>query len=206
MGKVVYGLKNVHYAVYNPTTGKYGTWKSIPGAVSLTADTDTSQNDFYADDGVYATINSSAKETGTVEFACITDEMYADMFGYTEDATSGINYQITEPVSTTFALGYETSGNEGKMRGVRYNVTFTPPSQSANTMTDSTNPDTVSINYTAIGRNFTVGGVPKNVLKGHIKEGGTGYDTFWDAGSGELRRIARNVLHAAEAAALREQI
>jgi len=181
MGKVVYGLKNVHYAVYNPTTGKYGTWKSIPGAVSLTADTDTSQNDFYADDGVYATINSSAKETGTVEFACITDEMYTDMFGYTEDATSGVNYQITEPVSTTFALGYETSGNEGKMRGVRYNVTFTPPSQSANTMTDSTNPDTVSINYTAIGRNFTVGGISKNVLKGHIKEGGTGYDTFWDA-------------------------
>lgn len=192
MGKVIYGLKNVHYAIYTPgangAAGTYGAWKSIPGAVSLSADADTSQNDFYADDVVYATISATGKETGTVEFAAITDEMYTDLFGYANDATSGLTYQVTEPTNVTVALGYEVSGNEGKMRGVRYNVTITPPSQSANTMTDSTDPDTVSCDYTAVGRDFTVGSGNSaktvNVLKAHCTDSGEthdAYDKFWNA-------------------------
>ena len=190
MGKVVYGLKNVHYAIYTPgesgAAGTYGAWKSIPGAVSLSADADTTQNDFYADDVVYATISATSRETGTIEFACITDEMYTDLFGYSNDATSGLTYQPTDPMSITVALGYEVSGNEGKMRGVRYNVQFTDPSQSSNTMTDSTNPDTVTANYTAVGRDFTIGSGNSvhtvNVLKAHCTDSGethTAYDNFW---------------------------
>ena len=178
MGKVIYGLKNVHYAIYNDTTHTYGAWKSIPGAISMTADSDATQNDFYADDVVYATINATAKETGSIEFATITDEMYIDLFGYA-NGDDGLTYQTTEPIATTVALGYEVSGNEGKTRGVRYNVTFTAPSQSANTITDSTNPDTVTVNYTAVGRDFTIGGNVKNVLKSHCKEGSTAYTNFW---------------------------
>lgn len=192
MGKVIYGLKNVHYAIYTPgangAAGTYGAWKSIPGAVSLSADADTSQNDFYADDVVYATISATGKETGTIEFAAITDDMYTDLFGYAEDATSGLTYQVTEPTNVTVALGYEVSGNEGKMRGVRYNVTITPPSQSANTMTDSTDPDTVSCDYTAVGRDFTIGTGTSartvNVLKAHCTDSGQthdAYDKFWNA-------------------------
>lgn len=179
MGKVVYGLKNVHYAIFDETTKTYGAWKSIPGAVSMSADADTTQNDFYADDAVYATISASNKETGSVEFAAITDDMYVDLFGYATNSATGLAYQKTEPVSTTVALGYEVSGNEGKMRGVRYNVTFTAPSQASNSMTDSTNPDTVTVNYTAIGRDFIVNGETVNVLKGHVNEGSAGYAGFW---------------------------
>lgn len=186
MGKVIYGLKEVHYAVYDETTKTYGSWKRIPGAVSMSSDADTTQNDFYADDAVYATISATAKETGTIEFAAITDEMYADLFNYTVDATSGLTYQNTEPIGATVALGYEVSGNEGKMRGVRYNVTFTAPSQSSNTMTDSTNPDTVTANYTAVGRDFTIGSGNSaktvNVLKAHCTNEGethTAFDSFW---------------------------
>ena len=181
MGRVIYGLKNVHYAIFDPLTNTYGSWKSIPGAVSMSSDADTTQNDFYADDVVYATLSASGKETGTVEFAAITDEMYLDLFGYVNDATNDLVYQKTEPVTTTVALGYEVSGNEGKMRGVRYNVTFTAPSQSSNTMTDSTDPDTVSVDYTAVGRDFTIDGESVNVLKAHAKEGTTAYDGFWDS-------------------------
>lgn len=184
MGKVIYGLKNVHYAIYNETEKTYGAWKSIPGAVSLSADADTTQNDFYADDVVYATVSATSKESGSIEFACITDEMYTDLFGYTVDSTSGLTYQNTEPTAITVALGYEVSGNDGKMRGVRYNVTFTAPSQAANTMTDSTNPDTVTANYSAIGRDFTIGGQTVNVLKAHCTNGGTthaAYDNFWNS-------------------------
>lgn len=190
MGKVVYGLKNVHYSIYTPgengAAGTYGAWKSIPGAVSLTADADATQNDFYADDVVYATISATSKESGSIEFACITDEMYKDLFGYADDSTSGLTYQVTEPTNVTIALGYEVSGNEGKMRGVRYNVTLTDPSQSANTMTDSTNPDTVTANFTAVGRDFTIGSgnsaTTVNVLKAHCTDAGethAAFDGFW---------------------------
>jgi len=188
MGKVIYGLKNVHYAIYTPgvngAAGTYGEWKAIPGAVSLSSDSDATQNDFYADDVVYASISASSKETGTIEFAAITDEMYTDLFSYINDATSGLTYQKTDSANITVALGYEVSGNEGKMRGVRYNVTFTAPSQSANSMTDSTNPDTVSVNYTAIGRDFTIGGKTVNVLKAHCTDAGTtheAFDNFWSS-------------------------
>ena len=188
MGKVIYGLKNVHYAIYDDSTKTYGTWKEIPGAVSLTADSDATQNDFYADDVVYATINATAKETGSLEFAAITDQMYTDLFGYEVEATSGLTIKPTDPVTVTIALGYEVSGNTNKQRGVRYNVTVTEPSQGANTMTDSTNPDTVTCNYTAIGRDFTIGSgkdaVTKNVLKAHCDDSGEthdAFDKFWNA-------------------------
>lgn len=192
MGKVVYGLKNVHYAIYDNTTKEYGEWKPIPGSVSLSADADSSQNDFYADDVVYATIAATSKETGSIEFAAITDEMYTDLFGYYVDSVNGMYMKPTEPVNVSVALGYEISGNIHKQRGLRYNVTFTDPSQSANSMTDSTNPDTVTANYTAIGRDFeiTTGTgqdavtETKNILKAHCDNSGqthVSYDNFWNA-------------------------
>ncbi len=51
-------------------------------------------------------------------------------------------------------------------------------------MTDSTNPDTVTANYTAVGRDFTVGGQTVNVLKAHCTDAGSthvAYDNFWNA-------------------------
>ena len=108
MGKVIYGLKNVHYALYDSATNTYGAWKRIPGAVSLSADVEVSQNNFYADDTVYAVINSAMSESGSIEFAACTDEMYVDLFGY-EVGTNGVRYQLTDPIPVTVALGYEAS-------------------------------------------------------------------------------------------------
>lgn len=183
MGAVVYGLKNVHYAIWDDATSTFGEWKAIPGAVSLSSDANTNQNDFYADDGVYATLSGANSESGTVEFACLTDDILVDLVGYQTDETSGLTYVTTEPKNIAVALGYEVSGNEKKRRGVRYAVTFTPPSQSSNTMTETTDPDTVTMDYTAIGREFTIGGEKVSVLKAHVDEGDDAgaYDAFWEA-------------------------
>lgn len=181
MGKIIYGLKNVRYAVWDEDSGTYGEYKTFAdGVVSLTSDAQTNSTDFYASDTVYATIDAVAKETGTIEVAYITDEVLIDLFGYGNDEDTGLMYVDTEPKTISVALSYETSGNEGKQRGVRYNVSFQRPSQSANTMTENISPDTISLNYTAVGRDFTVDGVVKNVLKGHVNEGKAGYDTFFD--------------------------
>lgn len=181
MGKIIYGLKNVRYALWDEESGTYGEYKTFAdGVVSLSSDAQTNSTDFYASDTVYATIDAVAKETGTIEVAYITDEVLIDLFGYGSDEDTGLMYVDTEPKAISVALSYETSGNEGKQRGVRYNVSFQRPSQSANTMTENISPDTISLNYTAVGRDFTVDGEVKNVLKGHVNEGKAGYDTFFD--------------------------
>lgn len=183
MGMVRYGLKNVHVAEYDTTTKTYGDWIAIPGAVSLSIDVSADQNDFYADNVVYATISPTIKESGSIEFAALTEEIATKVFGYVKDATSGLTYESTKANNKTFALGYEISGNESEQRGVRYNVSFTPPSQSANTMADSTDPDTVTLDLTAIGRDFTIGDETVNVLKAHVdsSEDSTAYTKFFDS-------------------------
>lgn len=182
MGKIIYGLKNVRYAIWDAETATYGPYKTFAdGVVSLSSDAQTNSTDFYASDTVYATIDAVAKETGTIEVAYITDDVLIDLFGYGRDEDSGLMYVDTEPKAISVALSYEVSGNEGKQRGVRYNVTFQRPSQSANTMTENITPDTVSLNYTAVGRDFTIDGEVRNILKAHVSEGGNGYSSFFDA-------------------------
>lgn len=175
MGKINYGLKNVKYAVWDESTKKYGQYKEFAaGVVSLTSDAESNATDFYASDVVFATISAVAKETGTIEVADLTDDVLCEILGYEKDATSGLTIVDTEPKNVSVALAYETTGNEGRKRGVRYNVTFQRPSQSANTMTENITPDTITLNYTAVGRDFTIGQDTRNILKAHVDEPATG--------------------------------
>lgn len=181
MGKVKFGLKNVKYAIWTEgvdgAAGTYGPWKVLtPGAVSLTADIEANSTDFYAEDTVYAVIDSIAKESGTVEIAYLPEEVKQDLFGYVVDETTKLTYLTADPKDIHVALGYETSFNDGtKCRGLRYDVTFQPFSESANTMQETTDPETITLNYTAVGKKFTVGegtaAKEINVLKAHVNSG-----------------------------------
>ena len=180
MGRTRYGLKNVHIAVWNSTTGSYGSWIAVPGAVSLSADVEANTTDFYADDIVYDTISAVLKETGSIEFAALEQSTFRTLLG-DETNASGLTYTTTEPKDISVAFGYEVDGNKGKMRGVRYNVKFSYPSEAANTENESISPDTVTLNYTALGRDFIVDGETKNVLKAKCEEGTSAYTGFWTA-------------------------
>ena len=184
MGQVQFGLKSFHYALYDEDTKTYGDWKSIPGAVTLTADPQGDQTKFYADDVVYYVVDTNSGEEGTIELAYLPDEAKIDLLGYFRDATSGLLLEATDTVNKTVAIGYEVSGNEAQQRGVRYNVTFSRPSQSNSTKGETTNVDTVTLNYTAVGRDFLIGGATRNILKGHCDNSGethAAYDSFWNA-------------------------
>lgn len=181
MGKVKFGLKNVKYAIWTEgtgnTAGSYGPWKVLtPGAVSLTADIEADSTDFYAEDTVYAVIDSVAKESGTIEIAFLPEEVKQDLFGYTVDSTTKLTYLTSDPKDIHVALGYETSYNDGtKCRGMRYDVTFSPFSEYANTMQETTDPETITLNYTAVGKKFTIGeganATDVNILKAHVNSG-----------------------------------
>lgn len=182
MGKVRFGLKNVHYAIYDEIKKTYGEWKPLPGAVQLTADPQGDTSTFYADDIAFYISNTNSGETGTIEIASLSDEALMDLLGYEIDATTGLTYEPTDAKHQTVALGYEISGNEEQQRGVRYNLTFSRPSQESNTKSDSAEPDTVSLDYTAVGRDFEIDGEMRNVLKAHCDNSGSthkSYDNFF---------------------------
>ena len=190
MGKVRFGLTNVHYAVYHPASGNepasYGTPVRIPGAVTITFDPSQNLNKFYADNGVYYQRFDDLEESGTLEVAGLPASFFTDVLGYVVDQATGMTYKPTKGSDVEIALLYECDGTT-KMRGIRYNVKVSEPSEKATTRTDSTTPDTVTLNYTAIGRDFTIiTGSGNNavtttdsILKGFVEEGQTAFNSFF---------------------------
>lgn len=159
---VRFGLSNVHYATYTDST--YGTPVAIAGAVQLTTTPEGDSNTFYADNRAFYVTETNAGYSGTVEVAAVNEQFLKDVLGYKDDATSGLSYESTNAQPASVALLFEVDGNEEKQRGCFYNVTFSRLEKEHNTTSDTTEPDTITLNFTAIGRNFTVGSATENVV------------------------------------------
>lgn len=177
---VRFGLTNVYYATY--TDGEYGTPTRIYGGVQLTTTPEGDSYTFYADNVAYYATETNAGYTGTIEVAAVNDQFLKDVLGYKSDTTSGLLYESTTTIVPSVAFMFEVGGNEENQRGVFYNVTFSRLETEANTRADTTEPDTVTLNFTAIGRDFTVGGATENVVKAQCSDSGVtheAYDAFF---------------------------
>ena len=86
--KVEFGLKNVHYALFDATAGKYGTPKPWRGAVSLSTEPQGDTSKFFADDVAYYVTDTNSGESGTLEVALATDDVKIDLLGYEPPAAS----------------------------------------------------------------------------------------------------------------------
>lgn len=164
MGKVRYGIKNCHYAVWDATDGSYGTPVAAPGAVQLTLDAQGNSSNFYADDSTYETFTTNAGYSGSLQLAVAEDQLLIDLLGYVRTA-NGTLVEPNDAQPASFALLFEVEGNVANTRFVLYNCKLSRPSTEANTTTEDTTPDTATLNITAISRDF--GG--RNVVKGHLE-------------------------------------
>lgn len=176
--KVRYGLSRVHYAIYDEDQHTYGTPQPLAGAVNIEFNPEGGQNQFYADNVIYFTSNPQASETGSLELADMTDQAKIDILGYKSDATSGVVYEPTTATYPTIALLYQVEGDGNVMRGVRYNVKMARSTESYGTTSDSVEPNTQTFEFTATGRDFTVGNETVNVLKSHCTNAGDTHKTF----------------------------
>lgn len=162
--KVMYGLKNVHYATVTVGTNSvtYGTPVPWEGAVSLSLDAEGDTNDFYADNIKYFTAIANNGYSGDFESAMIPDSFKTDIMGETvgTGAKSGIYFEDASVQPKAFALMFQFEGDENATKYVLYNCKMARPSLESSTTEDGIEVQTVTGEITASPRAFD------NIVKG----------------------------------------
>lgn len=150
--KVRFGLKNVHYAVL--TEGSTNSWATpvpVPGAVSITIDSNTSDNTFYADNVAYYKVFANNGYSGSLEMARISDAMMQAIWGETLGSTDKILYEKTGVQPKPFALLFEVDGDQEGEKYVFYRVVPTSkPSAGSQTIGENAEPTTQSFDFEAL--------------------------------------------------------
>lgn len=177
--KVRFGVSQARYAL--ETDAGFGAWKRIPGAVSIQLEPQESKNDFYADNSVYFTQLGAASDNVTVEIADLSDEAKIDLLGYVRKAEGAGLILPVNARRKRFALAFQVEGDEAAMRVCVYGGTLGRPSSTYSTTTDSTEPQTMSIEGTFAGRNFVVSGNEEPFLYYTSLDTDSDYDDFFTA-------------------------
>ena len=138
--KVKYNLKNVHAAKLTETVSKgvttyaYATPQAIPGAVSISLDAEGDSSPFYADGIVYFRSTANNGYSGDFELALIPESFLTDVMHETEDA-NGVIVENKDVEPEHFALLFEFSGDQRKIRHCMYYCSATRPSVTGSTST-----------------------------------------------------------------------
>lgn len=188
--KVHFGLKNVVIfpmtETTNPDTGAvtttYGAPIAWPGAVSMDLSNNASQEDFYADDGVYYVTSSASSYEGDYESASVPRAVKMALYGDLEDE-NGALIEVKNATTKYFAMAYETSGDIGGQRTVLYKCSASRPSLSSATLEDGTEVQTESVTIKAISRadSVALGGEERNMIQATLGKGQPGYNDFFRA-------------------------
>lgn len=137
--KVKFGLSNVKYApltINADNSYTFGTPVAMPGAVSLSLDINGEPENFYADDIAYYVINNNMGYDGDLEVALIPESFRTDILHETKDA-NGVMIEDTSAELGHFALLFEFTGDQKKIRHVLYNCTASRPGIESATSEDA---------------------------------------------------------------------
>ena len=153
--KVRFGLKNVYYAVLTESTdgtaNTYATPVAVPGAVSLTLNSNGTDGTFYADNVAYYKTFANNGYTGELEMARINDAMLQDVWGMDLDATSKVLYEKTGIQPKPFALLFQIEGDQDEELNCFYRVVPTSkPSAGSQTVAEEVKPVTQTFEFEAL--------------------------------------------------------
>ncbi len=175
--KVKYGLKNVYYSVITLTNNvpSYATPVHIPGAVNLSLSPVGEKVKFAADDMEdYFAENVNNGYDGTLEMALVPDSFRTDVLGDIVDDNGAIVENANATVKR-FALMFEFDGDAKKTRHVLYNVLANRPNIEGTTRSSTKEPKSETLEVEARPAADT------SDVKAKVKQGDTGYDTFFTA-------------------------
>lgn len=180
LSKVQFGLSKAYYAVV--TNDGYANPVALPGAVSLTLNREGSDPEkFWADNIAYYVAPAvNGGYTGTLTLAKVPESFLVDVLGEVKD-DNGVQLEIADAASKSFALMYEVEGDADQKRYVFFNCTAQRVAAGANTKSDSTTPDTQDLEFTAIGKDFTLAGKTQNVVKGSANTADSAFAGWYTA-------------------------
>lgn len=151
--KIKFNLKNVHIAILSQSDEgafTYATPVALPGAVSLSLDSEGETNPFYADGIVYFRSTTNNGYSGDLEIALITDWFRENVLKEKKDA-KGVFIETNDDISPVyFALLFEFDGDQHAIRHVLYNCTVSSrPTVESQTKEDSIEPGTETLSISA---------------------------------------------------------
>lgn len=152
--KVLFGLKNVHFAPFEVVNGKivYEKPIPIPGAVELSLEPRGDMVEFYADDMLYYSAQNNQGYDGTLIIANIPEEFLIKALGEELDETDGVITEKTTGKGKPFALLFEFDGDVRATRHVLYNCTASRPTIASATKTNTTEPQPNELTFIASPR------------------------------------------------------
>jgi phi13 family phage major tail protein len=153
--KVIFGLKNAHYAVI--TEGVDGTYTyaapvKLPGSTNLTLAPKGEQTDFYADDILYYTSSTNQGYDATLTLANITDKFRTDVLGEVLDAVDKVLTESNTAKPKKIALLFEFEGDVKAVRHALYSCTVSRPGLGSGTKTTTSEPGTTELTLIASPR------------------------------------------------------
>lgn len=178
--KVVYGLRNCHYAVISEDeTGAqtYGTPVALKGAVEISLEPRGETAPFYADDILYYTTVTNTGYEATLTLANIPNEFRTDVLGEVLEGTDNVLTETTLQKDKKIAFMFEFDGDVKSVRHCLYNCTVTRPSLTSATKTETAEPQPQELTLIAAPR--AADGVVKRSTTIETPEGV--YSAWYDA-------------------------
>ncbi len=175
--KIKFGLRNCYFAVATDDGNgvlTYSTPKPLKGAKTLSLDAQGESNPFYADDIIYFQSAANNGYSGTLELALIPDDFLKDVLGETT-STNGLQVEKANAATVEFALLFEFQGDANATRHAMYRCTATRPQVGSATKEASIDPQTETLNITAMPR------ISDYIVKSKIGAATTGAYTTWFA-------------------------
>lgn len=157
--KIMYGLKNVHYAkliesvdsITGEVSYSYGTVKAWPGAVSLALEPQGDILKEYADDVEWYVQAANNGYEGDFEYEVMPEDFREDILGETLDS-NGVFTEYSNTSTTYFALLFEVNGDAKKRRNLFYKCSATRENNENGTKGESIEPTHGTVTITAVSR------------------------------------------------------
>lgn len=118
MGKVLHGLDKFHIAELksdDASAAEFETPESVPGAVNVSVNPNTSSNTFFADNGAYEIFSNMGDIDVDIEVADLPLALQKKIFGHKE--TKGVQFGNINDRVAKLALGFRAKTSTG---GYRY--------------------------------------------------------------------------------------
>jgi phi13 family phage major tail protein len=178
--KVVFNIKKLQFSKISSVSAAgvptYETPILVPGTVSLSMETESTTDPFYADGIAYYMPSGATSTTGTLENAWISEEALKAIYGYVEDANG--NLIETDAAPSEFGMQFACDSDEGEVYFTYYRVGSNKPGLNVQTSESSAtiNPQSVEISASTV--NLASG---QRILKSYAKPGASNYNTYFQA-------------------------